>query len=61
MKRRDQPQLDMFEPGFAHILVLILVILGIGVLGYFSWQKGLIKYKPTDTIPSPSITRTPSK
>ena len=46
----------MKNKGFAHILVLILVILGIGVLGYFSWQKGLIKTVRNDTaLPAPTV------
>ena len=34
----------MKNKGFGNVLVFILVIVGIGVLGYFSWQKGLINY-----------------
>ena len=32
----------MRQKGFAHIFVLILVVLGIGVLGYFVYKNGLI-------------------
>lgn len=46
----------MKNKGFVHILVLILVVVGIGALGYFSWQKGVVKYKPSDfgVTPSPA-------
>lgn len=40
--------------GFAHILVLILVVIGIGVLGYYTWNIKIIKPKPINNISLPS-------
>jgi len=42
------------QRGFVHILVSIFVVLGIGVLGYLAWQKGLIKNKSEKPAPQPS-------
>ena len=43
--------------GFVHLLLLIVVVLvGIGGLLYFSWQKGLIKTSPTkEAFPTPTM------
>lgn len=42
--------------GFAHLfLVVVIVIIGIGGLLYYSWQKGLIKTSPTQEVPPAPI------
>lgn len=40
----------MKNKGFVHVLVLILVVLGIGVLGYFSWKGEFIKNTSNQSI-----------
>ncbi|KKR30382.1 hypothetical protein A2715_01075 [Candidatus Woesebacteria bacterium RIFCSPHIGHO2_01_FULL_39_32] len=43
--------------GFAHFfLVVVIVVIGIGGLLYYSWQRGLIKTKPNQEIsPTPTV------
>ena len=49
--------MNKFSKGFAHIfLLLVIVLIGIGGLFYYSWQKGLIKTTPSQNI---SLTPTP--
>ena len=38
--------------GFAHLfLLVVVVVIGIGGLHYYSWQKGLIKTTPNQEVP----------
>ena len=56
MKNKGFATYSLHERGFAHILVLIIVVIGIGLVGYFSWQKGLIKTVRNDTaLPAPTV------
>ena len=43
--------------GFVHLfLVVVIVIIGIGGIIYYSWQKGLIKTTPSQKVsPTPTI------
>ena len=49
--------------GFANLfLIIVIVIIGIGGLLYYSWQKGLIKTIPRqETLISPNPTATPDE
>ena len=48
---------NLYEQGFVHLfLVLVIVLVGLGGLLYYSWQRGLIK-----TIPILKISPTPSE
>jgi len=48
--------LSLHECGFAHLfLLVVIVVIGIVGLLYYSWQKGMMKTAPTlDLFPTPT-------
>ena len=53
--QKNYTTINLHKRGFAHLfLAVVIVLIGLGGLLYFSWQKGLVKTAPEETSLTPT-------